>query len=394
MAITQQGQTSAGADSSPRGAGGTDEFRDKVSKLLADMRVEGEALGRELTEIEMLLRQSTGEVEKLANRELNITNRVRDMELNLDNYSRTDMKTIYNSAHEIQMRLFMMRAQVEQLEAKRNAMKTLQSRIHRVTSVLIQVPDGYSPGYTSSMRSGLSGPLPTRNTDPSLLATDGIDPKIVLSQVIQAQEDERLYVSRQIHDGPAQTMTNLVLRAEICERLIDMDTGRAKTELAGLKSVVNTTLQDTRRFIFDLRPMILDDLGLEPTLRRYVMQFTEKFGLEVGVAFNGLNGRLPIQLEVAIFRIVQEALMNVARHAHASHAQVSVDVNGDVVTVLVEDDGSGFSADDARLNDPKYKGIAAMRQRVEMFAGALTIDTAPGRGTRVAANLPAEGIAS
>jgi two-component system sensor histidine kinase DegS len=396
MAITQQSQGNAAPDSNQRGSGGTDEFRERVSQLLADLRVESEALGRELTEIEMLLRQSNGEVEKLANRELNITNRVRDMELNLDNYSRTDMKTIYNSAHEIQMRLFMMRAQVEQLEAKRNAMKTLQSRIHKFTSVLITVPEGYSPGsgYTSAIRSGLSGPLPTRSTDPSLLATEGIDPKIVLSQVIQAQEDERLYVSRQIHDGPAQTMTNLVLRAEICERLIDMDAARAKTELAGLKNVVNTTLQDTRRFIFDLRPMILDDLGLEPTLRRYIMQFTEKFKLDVGVAFNGLNGRLPIQLEVAIFRIVQEALTNIARHAHANHVQVSVDLSGDVITLQVEDDGSGFSADDARLNDPKYKGIASMRQRVEMFGGSLNIETAPGRGTRITTVLPAETIAS
>ena len=396
MAITQQSQGNAAPDSNQRGSGGTDEFRERVSQLLADLRVESEALGRELTEIEMLLRQSNGEVEKLANRELNITNRVRDMELNLDNYSRTDMKTIYNSAHEIQMRLFMMRAQVEQLEAKRNAMKTLQSRIHKFTSVLITVPEGYSPGsgYTSAIRSGLSGPLPTRSTDPSLVAAEGIDPKIVLSQVIQAQEDERLYVSRQIHDGPAQTMTNLVLRAEICERLIDMDAARAKTELAGLKNVVNTTLQDTRRFIFDLRPMILDDLGLEPTLRRYIMQFTEKFKLDVGVAFNGLNGRLPIQLEVAIFRIVQEALTNVARHAHANHVQVSVDLSSDVITVQIEDDGSGFSADDARLNDPKYKGIASMRQRVEMFGGSLNIETAPGRGTRIAAVLPAETIAS
>ena len=124
----------------------------------------------------------------------------------------------------------------------------------------------------------------------------------------QAQEDERLRVSRQIHDGPAQTMTNLVLRAEICERMLDMDTTRAKAELSGLKSAVNTTLQETRRFIFDLRPMILDDLGLEPTLRRYVQQFAEDYKIEAGVTINGLNGRLPIPQEVAVFRIGADRL--------------------------------------------------------------------------------------
>src|SRR4029453_3616233 len=131
--------------------------------------------------------------------------------------------------------------------------------------------------------------------------------KQAVAQVIQAQEDERLRVSRQIHDGPAQTMTNLVLRAEICERLLDLDVVRAKAELSGLKSGVTPPLQAPRRFIFDLRPMILDDLGLEPTLRRYMQQFTENNKIEAGVTINGLNGRLPLQLEVAVFRIVQEA---------------------------------------------------------------------------------------
>jgi two-component system sensor histidine kinase DegS len=365
---------------------GTDEFGNKVTQLLGELRVESEALQREATEIEMLIRQSNMEVEKLANRENAVTNRVRDMELNLDNYSRTDMKTIYNSTHEVQMRLFMMRAQVEQLEAKRNSMRLLQNRLQKVTSVLLSAPEGYNPGMSQP------GPRPattqSTQTIPSPL-NDTLDSKQVIGQVIQAQEDERLRVSRQIHDGPAQTMTNLVLRAEICERLLDMDPTRARSEMAGLKSVVNATLQETRRFIFDLRPMILDDLGLEPTLRRYVQQFTSKHKVEVGVTINGMHGRLPSDIEVACFRIVQEALQNVAQHAHAKHAQVSIDVNGDVVGVIVEDDGAGFAGDDPRLTDPKRRGLATMRQRVNMYGGQMAVDTAPGRGTRINATLPA-----
>lgn len=364
---------------------GTDEFGNKVTQLLGELRVESEALQRELTELDMLIRQTNMEVEKLANRENAATNRVRDMELNLDNYSRTDMKTIYNSSHEVQMRLFMMRAQVEQLEAKRNSMRMLQNRLQKVTSVLLSVPEGYNPN--AGQNTGRHTPTSNHVSAP---LGDAVDSKQVIGQVIQAQEDERLRVSRQIHDGPAQTMTNLVLRAEICERLLDMDLSRAKNELSGLKSMVNVTLQETRRFIFDLRPMILDDLGLEPTLRRYVQQFTTKHKVEVGVTINGLHGRLPSDIEVAIFRIVQEALQNVAQHAHAKHAQVNIDVNGEVVTVNVEDDGAGFTGDDARLNDPKRKGLATMRQRVGMYGGQMNIDTAPGRGTHITATLPAE----
>jgi two-component system sensor histidine kinase DegS len=378
-------QVAEGLTQGPRP--GTDEFGNKVTQLLGELRVESEALQREATEIDMLIRQSNMEVEKLANRENAVTNRVRDMELNLDNYSRTDMKTIYNSSHEVQMRLFMMRAQVEQLEAKRNSMRLLQNRLQKVTSVLLSAPEGYNPGMSQP-----AGPKHIQVQATQTISSpleDALDSKQVIGQVIQAQEDERLRVSRQIHDGPAQTMTNLVLRAEICERLLDMDPARAKSELSGLKSVVNATLQETRRFIFDLRPMILDDLGLEPTLRRYVQQFTGKHKVEVGVTINGMHGRLPGDIEVACFRIVQEALQNVAQHAHAKHAQVTIDVNGEVVAVTVEDDGAGFVGDEARMSDPKRKGLATMRQRVGMYGGQMTIDTAPGKGTRINATLPA-----
>ena len=208
-------QVAEGLSQGPRP--GTDEFGNKVTQLLGELRVESEALQREATEIDMLIRQSNMEVEKLANRENAVTNRVRDMELNLDNYSRTDMKTIYNSAHEIQMRLFMMRAQVEQLEAKRNSMRLLQNRLQKVTSVLLSAPEGYNPGMSQP-----AGPRQIQMQATQTISTpleDALDSKQVIGQVIQAQEDERLRVSRQIHDGPAQTMTNLVLRAEICERL-------------------------------------------------------------------------------------------------------------------------------------------------------------------------------
>lgn len=389
MNMAQRAPSGPLRNNAQRSNGDYDEFGMRVDQLMTELRTESDALQRESSEIELLLRQTNAEVEKLANRELTITNRVRDMELNLDNYSRTDMKTIYNSAHEIQMRLFMMRAQVEQLEAKRNTMKTLQTRINRVMSVLASAPEGYSPaGSPGGKRPASVTPLtPLPET---LDRERDNENKQVAVKVIQAQEDERLRVSRQIHDGPAQTMTNLVLRAEICERLLDMDPTRAKTELSGLKSAVNNTLQETRRFIFDLRPMILDDLGLEPTLRRYVQQFAEKYKIEGGVTVNGLNGRLPLPMEVAIFRIAQEALSNISRHAHANHAQVTIDANIDELTVTIEDDGAGFNVDESKMKDPKKTGLSSMKQRAEMFGGQVNVESAPGRGTRIVTTLPVD----
>ncbi|HEX5689622.1 MAG TPA: ATP-binding protein, partial [Roseiflexaceae bacterium] len=179
--------------------------------------------------------------------------------------------------------------------------------------------------------------------------------------------------------------------AEICQRLLDRDLDQTRAELSGLKTAINTTLQDTRRFIFDLRPMILDDLGLVPTLRRYVQQFSEKNSLEINLMVQGIDGRLPNHYEVAIFRFIQEALNNVAKHANATQARVLLETSGNSIHVSVEDDGSGFHISEV-LSDQSGRrnlGIATLRQQAEaLLRGEFGMESAVGRGTRVAAVVP------
>jgi len=363
----------------PAGPGSAAEFQEQLDNLTQELRQELEGLSHENGELDGLLRQVQAEIDKLAQRESSIRSRVRDMELNLDNYSRQDMKTVYNTAHENEMRLFMMRSQVEQLQSKKQGTKTLMARVQRTLDTLNQMPEGFAPGAPPRRSAAMREESPGRESSR----------QDVVTRVIQAQEDERLRISRQMHDGPAQTMTNLVLRAEICERLLDIDVARARVELAGLKTMVNGTLQATRSFIFDLRPMILDDLGLEPTLRGYIRQFTEKHKIEVNLAVQGLKGRLPQAIEVAVYRIVQEALYNVAKHAHASHAQVNLDLTNEELLVTIEDDGSGFNVDDLNAQgNGKGLGVASMRQRAEMLGGEIGIESLVGRGTKVSAAIP------
>src|SRR3954453_23689334 len=121
------------------------EYQERLSSLVQELRQEQESLNRENNEIDMLLRQTQGEVEKLGQRELSVTNRVRDMELNLDNYSRQDMKNIYTTAQEMQLRIFMMRTQVDQLQSRKQAIKTRQANIAHIIEVLNQSPEGFAP---------------------------------------------------------------------------------------------------------------------------------------------------------------------------------------------------------------------------------------------------------
>jgi two-component system sensor histidine kinase DegS len=276
---------------------------------------------------------------------------------------------------EVQMRLMSVRSQVEQLQLKQSRLHERHEELATLTTVLAQL-DVSGNGQASAAAS----------------AADDAHQQLI-GEVIQAQEKERLRISLQMHDGPVQTLSNLILRAEICERLVDKDANQARAELGSLKKAINTTLQETRRFIFDLRPMLLDDLGLIPTLRRYAQDFGERFNLDVSVAVQNMDGRLPSHYEVALFRFVQEALNNVQKHAGASSARVMLDALNGQVHVLIEDDGAGFDVNEA-LNESRAKrnmGFAVMRQQIEtLLKGQLGVESAPGRGTRIVATVPLE----
>jgi two-component system sensor histidine kinase DegS len=346
------------------------EAHQKLEELHGALNADLEKARRELGEMENLLRQTNAEVEKLAQRELTVSNRLRDLEVNFDKYSKAEIKNFYSSAQEVQMRLLMMRGQLEQLQFRQQTLKARQSQLFELATALEPLLGAGGGGAR---------------------AVGGDDGGDMIANIIQAQEKERLRISLQMHDGPAQSMSNLVLRAEICQRLLDRDTEQARAELGALKGAINTTLQDTRRFIFDLRPMILDDLGLVPTLRRYVQQFSEKNKLEVNLMVQNMDGRLPTHYEVAMFRFIQEALNNVAKHANATQARVLLDHSGGSIHVSVEDDGTGFHINEILSDDSgrRNMGIATLRQQAEtLLRGEFGIESTVGRGTRVAAVVP------
>ena len=147
--------------------------------------------------------------------------------------------------------------------------------------------------------------------------------------IVNAQEAERQRLSRQMHDGPAQAMSNFILQTEIAMRLLDVDPAQAKEELGSLKNAAMTTFQKVRNFIFELRPMMLDDLGLIPTIRKYMDAFKEQTGLEVNLTVTGTERRLEPYLEIMIFRAIQELLGNAARHSQAATIKMHVDMGNE-----------------------------------------------------------------
>lgn len=341
------------------------------AQVLEQTTQEYEQIQKELKEIEILINQSTSEVEKLAQRNAQLANKVRSMETNIDTIPRQDIKEVYTAAQEAQMRLFMMRGQVEQLQSRQENLKRFAESLRHI----LDVADALVPASSDN--------APSQGGDQDM-GTTGI------FKIIDAQENERQHLSNQLHDGPAQSLTNLILQAEICERLFDSDPVRARSELTELKLEVNRTFQKVRGFIFDLRPMMLDDLGLAPTLKKSIEDYEEKTGIGCNLTVSGKDKRLPPHTEVTIFRVFQQSLNNVRDHAQATHVQMSLDIGNDRVTASIEDDGVGFDVAEAMAASQQRKtiGLSTMQERIEMLGGELQVDSAPDKGTRVDFSLP------
>jgi two-component system sensor histidine kinase DegS len=211
--------------------------------------------------------------------------------------------------------------------------------------------------------------------------------------LIQAPESERQRLSRQMHDGPAQALSNFILQTEIAMRLFDVDQEKARDELSNLKAAASTTFQQVRDFIFDLRPMMLDDLGLAPTIKRYCNAFREKNKIDVVVSVTGSERRLESYLEVMLFRAMQELLNNAAHHSQASQVKIHLDLGATEIRLDVEDNGKGF--DPVTLGDDQVGlGIKIIEERTEMLNGELLIESALGEGARFSLTVPALDAAS
>lgn len=205
----------------------------------------------------------------------------------------------------------------------------------------------------------------------------------LLKHATSAQEAERKRLARELHDETGQALTSILLRLKVLQDETDLEV--IQDRLSGLRYLTNQTLEEVRRLSMDLRPAALDDLGLAPALRACVQQYTERSGIEIVFSAPPALARLAPEVDIVLYRAVQEGLTNIVRHARARHAFVSLERCGPTLRLLIVDDGVGFSYDATRGN-----GLAGMRERVLMAGGALTVDTQPGAGTRIVIELPIE----
>jgi signal transduction histidine kinase len=198
--------------------------------------------------------------------------------------------------------------------------------------------------------------------------------------LLRVQEEERKRISRELHDETGQALTSVLLGLKAVERSDDVPTA-----LAELRELVVATLQDVRRLAVELRPKALDDFGLSVALERLVQTFREATGISVEFQSQLGEKRLPSEVETTLYRIVQESLTNVAKHAGAQEVSILLVRRPGVVSALIEDDGHGFTKEDEGRGGI---GLSGMRERLALLDGRLTVESSPGTGTSLIAEVP------
>ncbi len=331
-----------------------------LADLIAETRSEYERAQTEMKDLARMIEQSRGEVEKLAQRNATITTHLRQLQVGLENIPRADIKMAYEAAQDSQQRLFTMRGQLEKMQSEQAGLERLARQLKHNLAMLEKAEASQPEGDT----------LP------------------VIVRIVEAQEAERQRLSRQIHDGPAQALSNFILQTEIAMRLFDVDAERARAELQSLKASATSTFQKVRDFIFDLRPMMLDDLGLAPTVKRYVDAFKDKAGIQVTLTVTGGDRRMESAREVVIFRGIQELLGNIRQHAQASQVRLLLDIDGQRARISVEDNGKGFEPPAVLSGKHKGTGLLTLKERMDLLGGQLQVDSQVGQGTRVVMEVP------
>ncbi len=311
--------------------------------------------------------------------------RLAEINRNFDKYSEEEMKQSYKETNDLMVEFAVTREREKHTISRRNDVeRRLKSAIETVGQAEKLV------AQVGTVFNYLSGDL--QKLDEHFENAE--NKRLIAVRIIKAQENERRRIAREIHDGPAQAMSNVVLKAEICEKMAEIDMKKTINELRSLKDVVRLCLKDVRRVIYDLRPMSIDDLGLKTTLHKYIESFGHEHSIRVDLKVKGNDSRIKdSNISLAIFRVVQEALNNTYKHANATFISIQLECTENSILLRIKDDGQGFdtaSLHDMSRDDDGGFGILGMKERIELLEGSFVVTSEINFGTTVKVKLPYE----
>lgn len=351
----------------------------QIFDILEKAKEEARRLEAQLEELKIQVINVIKEVELCERKEKKCKLKLALVSKQFGHLSEQAVRKAYDEAKEAQIELALKRREEKELIEKRNELerKLVDNKaiIEKAEKLVSQI--NVALNY-------LNRDLKKMNTQLEQLK----DKRALSVKIIEAQEEERKRIAREIHDGPAQAMANVLLKSELCEKLITKDIEQAKIELKNLKNIVQQSLKEVRKIIYDLRPSALDDLGLIPALSRYIKNFSEETGIFVDFSVLSDYKRLSPEIEITCFRVVQEALTNIKKHSKAKNASVKFEFGMRFISIIIKDDGIGFDKE----NIGQGYGLMGMRERIEILNGKFEISSFKNNGTQIYISIPVRGV--
>ena len=369
-----------------------EDNKTQIFDIYENTRTEVEEARRRLLELKQSVAETIERVDGLTAEEQQAKRRLAEVSEKFAEYTEDEIRKTYEAVSIIQINLAIEREKEQSMRVERDKLEIrlryLGNVVARAEQMALSI--GSVLSYLSTQVSGVIWKIEAVQKD-----------KFVGARIIKATEEERYRISREIHDGPAQDLANGLLTTTIVERLMDQnDTAEAKKTLEELRGEIRKCLTSVRQIIFDMRPMALDDLGLPQAVEQLITLFGERGKLHGTFSLEGNYYALPKHVEIAVFRIVQEALNNVAQHARTDKVRVRMHYTSQALTVLIADEGIGFMPD--RVDEPeddesdgaldmesqrrrrgRHFGMIGMEERAKLIGAEIQVLSEPGKGTKV-----------
>lgn len=348
--------------------------REQILEIVENVRTEYENIKAELAEIRGTIDKVINEVDALEVQDKTMRKKLVEVSKKFGSFNEDEIRSVYEKASDIRIKFIMKENEEKQLRERRDALEIILKKsiknIDNSEKIInqISIAMAYLEGDILSVLEGAD-----KNSEMFI----GI-------KILEAQENERKRISRDIHDGPAQHIANIIMKADICNKIIQKDLEEGLKELSDLKESVKVALKEVRSIIFDLRPMTLDDLGLNKTIEQSVKSISEELNIDVKLKLKPMDTQVESIIQVAVFRIIQEIFNNIKKHSKAKNVEVKLDFGTKYLRLLISDDGIGFDVEET-LKRVKSKGnsygLIGILDRVNQLQGQIHIESLSGAGS-------------
>jgi len=352
--------------------------KEEIFNIYETTKAEAQRLEKELNLLNAELKETIKKVDDQQRKEKSLRQKLMEVNKNYQIYNEKQMMDVYTETKDSQLELKLLQARELQLRVRRDeierSLRNLEDTVVRAENLINQISLAIS-----LLKDGI--------TEISQLYSNDQKKEIAL-RIMKAQEEERRRVAREVHDGPAQGLANIVLRLEIAEKLLKLDCDKVLEELQDLKILVRENLQDIRRIIFDLRPIYLDHKGIVDTIKNYITNYEKTYGINCEMVVEGQEKQLDPSIKLALFRIVQEGMINVAKHAESPKVTLNLAFLEEKIMSRIIDYGKGFNPQTVLENPGEHFGLVGIQERVEMLSGKFSINSVEGKGTVFEFELP------